>query len=146
MKKLTKQSLVLAAIALGISSVALADDDEAIGCSARTLKGLYIFAATGYSIPVSGPAQPKAVVEMIRFAGDGNLFVPAATRSINGVIARSQPGGGTYTVAANCTGTLAFGPPGPGFDIFVEPSGGTLYMIQTDSGNVLQGTVERVSR
>ena len=70
------QILVVAAMASGMSSVALADND----CSFKTLMlhGSYVFAATGYNI-VSGVAQPKAIVEVINFNGDGTLSVPAAT-------------------------------------------------------------------
>lgn len=144
MSKLTKQSLVAAAMALGISGVALADDD-AKGCGLATLHGLYAFSATGYNI-VAGAAQPKAIVELIHFNGDGTLTVPAATHSINGVIGQSPPGGtGSYAIDADCVGALAFNG-GPSFDIFVAPDGETYYMIQTNPNTVLQGTVTRLSR
>lgn len=140
MKRLTRQSLVAAAIAVGVSGVALADND----CSLKTLRGSYVFAANGYNI-VSGVAQPKTIVEVIDFNGDGTLFVPAATRSLNGVIARTSPGGtGGYTVDAGCKGTIAFAG-GLGFDIFISPNGETLWMIQTNSDTVFQGTATRIS-
>ena len=85
--KASKTALAIAILAAGASNSALADDDARI-CRVEKLSGLYVFAATGYNIPSTGP-QPKAIVEMIRFNGDGTLTVPAATRSINGVIARS---------------------------------------------------------
>jgi hypothetical protein len=34
--------------------------------------------------PGSNPAQPKAILELIRFNGDGTLGVPGATLSLNG--------------------------------------------------------------
>jgi hypothetical protein len=140
MKRLTRQSLVAAAMALGVSGVALADND----CNLKTLRGSYVFAANGYNI-VSGVAQPKTIVEVIEFNGDGTLSVPAATRSLNGVVARTPPGGtGSYTVDAGCKGTLAFGG-GPSFDIFISPKGGILWMIQTNSDTVFQGTATRIS-
>ena len=80
-------------------------------------------------------AQPKAIVELIRFNGDGNLTVPEATVSINGAIAR-QPAGDrdrNYTVGADCTGTLQFGTvaaPGPAYDLFVGFEGSQIQMIQ----------------
>jgi len=73
---------------LGVSGVALADSN----CTLKTLRGSYYFAANGYNM-VAGVAQPKAIVEVIDFKGDGTLSVPAATRSVNGVIARSPAGG-----------------------------------------------------
>ena len=61
-------------------------------------------------------------------------------------MAASPPGGtGTYTVEADCTGTLSF-TGGPSFDIFVAPRGDDLWMIQTNPNNVFQGNVTRLSR
>ncbi len=110
-------------------------------CSLHTLRGSYIFTATGYTI-VAGVAQPKAIVEAIDFHGDGTLLVPAATVSLNGVIARSA-GVGLYTVDDGCRGTVTF-TPGPSFDIFADHTGQQAWMIQTNPTNVLQGTVTRI--
>jgi hypothetical protein len=109
----------------------------------NTLRGTYVFTASGFTL-VAGVAQPKAIVEAINFNGDGTLLVPFATRSINGVVARTPGGAGTYTVDASCSGTIAFNP-GPGFDIFISPRGEKIWMIQTDSGNVFEGTTENTS-
>jgi hypothetical protein len=90
-------ALLTSSIVLGAPGGALAAEDAP--CSPRTLNGLYVFSASGDVVPASGPAQPKAIVEVIRFDGDGTLTVPAATRSVNGVVARSPPGGtGIYSV------------------------------------------------
>ena len=141
MKRLTRRSLVTAALALGVSGVALADND----CSLKTLRGSYVFAATGYNI-VAGVAQPVSIVEIIDFNGDGTLSVPAATLSLNGVIVRLPPGGtGSYSVEKDCKGTIAFSS-GQSLDIFISPEGRTLWMIQTNSNTVLQGTATRVSQ
>ena len=140
MRRLMKQSLFATAMLLVVSSVALADNN----CTSKTLRGSYFFAASGYTI-VAGVAQPKAIIEIIDFKGDGTLSVPGATRSVNGAIARTPPGGtGSYTVEAGCTGTIAFDG-GPSFDIFVSPSGEKLWMIQTNSDTVFQGTATRIS-
>ena len=122
------------------------DDEKGKGCNSSTLNGLYAFRASGFNV-VSGVAQPKAIIELINFHGDGTLDVPAATVSINGVIGRSPPGGtGTYTLQHDCTGSLEFHAPGPTYDIFVGLTASDLYMIQTGPGApVFQGTAERVS-
>ena len=91
MRKLAKQSFAAAAMALSISTIAVADNDDSRGGKGRsvaTLDGKFIFAASGHIIPAAGPAQPKAIVEWIRFNGDGTLSVAGATRSLNGVIAQ----------------------------------------------------------
>ena len=152
MRQSIKQG-IMATLALVIPSVSQAKDNDDDGkvCRDSTLHGLYVFNASGFNI-VGGIAQPKAIVELIRFNGDGSLTVPAATVSINGTITRSPPNGtGRYTVGPDCTGSLVFGPPlaapGPAYDLFVEFGGSELHMIQTGPGSpVFQGTAERLSR
>jgi hypothetical protein len=142
MTNLMKRSFVAAAMILSVSAVALADDAEN-HCTLATLHGTYVFAAKGYNI-VAGVAQPKTIVEVIEFNGDGTLSVPAATRSVNGVIGRSLPGGsGTYTVEEDCSGTILFN--GPSFDIFIAPTGKELWLIETDPNTVFEGTATRTS-
>ena len=116
------------------------DDDF---CGVHTLHGTYIFAARGFNI-VAGVAQPKAIVEVVEFNGDGTLSVPAATVSVNGVIVRPPPSIGTYTVENDCSGTILFG--GPSFDIFISSGADAIWMIQTNPNSVFQGTATRTSR
>jgi hypothetical protein len=136
----------LAAVALFccLSGTALAHDKE---CSLNTLKGDYVFSASGHSL-IAGVWQPKAIVELIHFNGDGTLSVTAATvanAGNSGLVTQSPPGAtGTYALDVNCKGTLQF-TPGPSFDIFVARRGHGLWMIQTNQGNVFQGHVKKVS-
>jgi hypothetical protein len=107
------------------------EKDQATECTPATLTGLYVFTATGYNIVPSGfstgPStvpQPKAIVEVIDFSGDGTLTTPAVSRSANGVIFPTTVGSnGEYTVNEDCTGTITFLPNGPHFDIFIAPNG-----------------------
>ena len=152
--------LAALAVALGTAGTALAQTAAVPGwvqtaeaalaadpgnCRLHTLRGSYIFAASGYNI-VGGIAQPKAIVEDIDFHGDGTVSVPAVTVSINGFVNRIRPGtGGEYTLDEGCVGTLAF-TGGPSFDIFVHPTGREGWMIQTNPNTVFQGTLTKVSR
>ena len=143
MKTTTWHVFVCAAMVLGACGLARADERDN-GCTLRTLRGTYVFSATGFNI-VAGVAQPKAIVEVIQFNGDGTLTVPAATLSANGVIIRSLPGGfGTYTAEDDCTATITFN--GPTFDAFISRNGDTLSMIQTNPNTVFQGTASRRRR
>ena len=148
-RMLLAAALLVTAMVLGPSDVVLANDK----CLVNTLHGLYVFSATGFIIPAApASAQPKAIVELIRFNGDGSLDVPGATRSLNGVITQ-VPGGGTgsYTLATlvpadrGCVGTLTFLPSGPHFDLFLPLDGKEIWMIQTDAGNVFQGTASKLA-
>ena len=97
---------LVAAMVQSTSGTALADS-RPFGCGEHTLRGSYVFTASGWNI-VGGVAQPKAIVEGINFNGDGTLVSPYATVSINGTILHSSGSLGTYTVNADCTGTLSF--------------------------------------
>ena len=130
-------------MAFGMSGTVRAGaDTRAQVCSEQTLRGSYLFATHGWNI-VGGVAQPKAIVEGIDFNGDGTLVSPFATLSINGVIIHSSGSVGSYTVEASGQGTLTF-TGGPSFDIFVEPGGKQVWMIQTNANTVFEGTATKV--
>ena len=116
---------------------------ERRACTVRTLRGSYVFSASGFNI-VGGVQQPKAIVEVIVFHGDGTLDVPAATVSLNGAIIRSPQSVGTYTVEDNCSGTITLN--GPTYDIFLSKDGDDISMIQTNANTVFQGLATRTSR
>jgi hypothetical protein len=127
------------------------------GCSLATLDGLYVFSATGFVTPPGAAAIPKAIVELIRFSGDGTVTVPSVTLSVNGAITSASPGApGTYTVAELvppddvCLGTLTFSS-GNAFNLFIPLKGARIWMIQTNlnpnnSGNVFEGTARKIAR
>ena len=71
MKQHFRTCVLAAAMALAVSDVARAHDDgDEDACSNATLHGLYAFTASGFNI-VAGVPQPKAIVELIDFNGDG---------------------------------------------------------------------------
>lgn len=121
-------------------SMVLADTDE---CNAATLRGAYMFHASGYNI-VNGAALPKAIIETVIFDGLGNVTTPEVSVSINGILLQPPQGNpGNYTVDADCTGTLTFAD-GPMFDLQITPNGKSINMLQTNPNTVMQGTAERV--
>jgi hypothetical protein len=143
MENLTKRAWAVAAVALLASSTAWAQPNGP-ECREHKLKGLYVFTASGYT---QNGAVPKAIVELIRFNGDGTLVATGGTVSVGGTITVIQPGvaTGTYTLDADCRGTLAFLPSGPNFNIFATPQGEDLWMVQTNPGNIFQGTVTKMA-
>jgi hypothetical protein len=148
-KSITSCSLLACALVSLVAAMAVGTSDTARAalapqaCSVQTLRGSYLFATHGWNI-VGGVAVPKAIVEGIDFNGDGTLVSPFATVSINGVIITSSGTPGTYTVNADCAGTLTF-TGGASFNIFVDRSGQQLRMIQTGPAPaVFEGTVTRV--
>jgi len=102
-------------------------------CSAGMLRGLYLWTLDGYQ-NFGGNPVPKDLLEGIRFNGDGTLSVPFGTVNIGGTIVIDVSGGvGTYTVAADCTGTLSI-TDGPTFNMYVGPGAHQLSIINTGGG------------
>jgi hypothetical protein len=113
-------------------------------CTLATLRGRYVFDATGYNI-VNGSPVPKTVVDFLTFRGDGSL-TSIATAVVGGnIVAKHAPGIGSYTVNDDCTGTLTDAR-GFTFDLFIAPNGGRFHMIETVTGQMLAGEARKVSR
>jgi hypothetical protein len=120
-------------------------DSEA--CSLATLNGVYVFDATGYNIVSGSPPVPKTVVEFLTFKGDSSL-TSIGTAVVNGSLLGTEfhPGTGTYTVNADCTGTLTFTGSPLGFDLYIASNGSRFHMIQVaPGGQMLAGPARRVS-
>jgi len=143
-----KQVLMCAALALagGLATPSIASATEDVdggACSAKTLRGVYMFRASGHLI-VNGVALPKAIIETLVFDGLGNVSTPEISLSVNGSIVQPPQGSpGIYTVGADCTGTLTFGD-GVMFDLQIGPGGKAVNMLQTNPGHVMQGAAEKV--
>ena len=120
---------LVAAMALGTSGTARAAADA--HCNVRMLHGLYLWTFDGYA-DVGGGLVPKAVMQGLRFNGDGTTFNPFGTVNIGGTIIFDVTGGpGTYTVAADCTGTLTPGPGiSPTFNIYVGPGAQQVWTLE----------------
>jgi hypothetical protein len=126
-------SLVFA-MAQGTSPTAraAADSIEPANCSVQTLRGVYLWAWDGYQ-NFGGNPVPKTIMQGIQFNGDGTFTNTFGTINIGGTIVRDVTGGvGTYTVAANCTGTMSS--TGPSFNIYVGPGAQQLWTTQTGGG------------
>lgn len=152
-KNLTVQLLAAGLLAAGMWSVAAAKNSdmhatvqpqEGRACTLATLRGSYLFAASGFNI-VGGVAQPKAIHEGIEFSGDGTLTVPSVTLSVNGNVSHPPGAPGTYTVEADCRGTIVFSS-GPTFDTVVALDGRMVWMFQTNPNTVFQGTATSLER
>ena len=141
---------LVAAMTLGTSATAgAAADGQA--CSVHMLRGLYLWTFDGYA-NLGGNLVPKAVMQGLRFNGDGTTFNPFGTVNIGGTFIFDVTGGpGTYTVAADCTGTLTPGPGiSPTFNIYVGPGAQQVWTVEVSSPNppagigVSVGTAVRV--
>jgi len=135
-----------------VASTATADD-EGLRCHQGLLDGLYVFSASGSAIPASGPSFPKAIIEVLRFRGDGTVETPASFLNMNGTPIAQVPGGaGTYTVTGLtppegvCIGTLTFNdPPHPMFNLVIGLEGRRIWLIMTNPASVFEGQAVKVS-
>jgi hypothetical protein len=150
---------LVAAIAVGTSAsggpapdaatAVAGNPDNGHTCSVHTLRGLYLWTFEGYA-DAGGGLVPRAVMQGLRFNGDGTTFNPFGTVNIGGTIVFDVTGGvGTYTVAPDCTGTLSPAPGiAPTFKIYVGPGAQQVWTLETSpnpSGiGVSVGTAVRV--
>ena len=91
MKTLMWRAFLSTAMVIGVCSLAQADQ-RGDQLQLENAAGTYVFSATGFNI-VAGVAQPKAIIEVIEFNGDGTLSVGAVTLSVNGAIYGSPQAG-----------------------------------------------------
>jgi hypothetical protein len=150
-KTIKTLAAALGALCLSAPLVAMAGGEP---CRVKSLKGLYVFSATGYTrANLDSPWVPKAIVEFLDLNGDGTLTTPWVTIANpfgnTGLIVDRVGNPGVYSVDDNCTGKIEFAD-GNVFRIFATPRGDEFQMIQTvglgGSLNVFQGNVKRVSK
>src|SRR5918994_4718534 len=117
------------------------ENDAGAKCSKATLKGTYLFAQNGVEIK-GNEQRPFAIAGYDVFDGNGKVKGHATT-NFNGKITRSkEPLPGTYTVKANCTGTLTFRD-GTRYDIFIAPDGSMFTFVHTNPELVSAGFLKR---
>jgi hypothetical protein len=123
-----------------------ADEEKAAGakCSEATLKGTYLFAQNGVEIK-GNDQRPFALAGYDVFDGNGKVK-GVASGNFNGEVFRNDPFTGTYTVKANCTGTVTFtdGAAAQG-DVFIAPDGSKFAFVRTNPEDVAAGIDSRVT-
>ena len=136
--------VVGAAALLTTVGAGYAKDEDASGakCSKATLKGTYLFTQNG--VQIKGDDQlPFANAGYDVFDGNGELK-GVASANFNGKITRNEPLPGTYSVKANCTGTLTF-TNGTRYDMFIAPDGSMFTFVRTNPEIVSAGFEPRGS-
>jgi hypothetical protein len=122
------------------------DDSSSVKCSAATLKGTYLFAQNGVEIKGNSEQRPFAIAGYDVFDGNGEVKGLASGNS-DGEVFRKEPFTGTYTVKANCTGSVTFrgGAAASQGDIFIAPDGSKFAFVRTDPESVGATIDERVT-
>jgi len=144
---LSLMALAIAAVAAVGTGFAEAENAAGAKCSKATLHGTYLFAQDG--VVISGKDQgPFAIAGKDMYNGNGKVKA-VVSANFNGDVVRQAVFTGTYTVKANCTGTVTYGPTEV-LDVFVAPDGSMFTFVQVKpsqqvtSGIELRGTAKRV--
>jgi len=125
------------------------DEDAGAKCSDATLDGTYLFAINGVDI-TGGDQIPFAGAGYEVFDGNGNIE-GVSSGNTNGQTFRNEPFSGTYTVKADCTGTITYNGGDPAvYDLFIAPDGSMFTFVrikapeQVIAAFELRGTAKRV--
>ena len=113
-------------------------------CSEATLDGTYLFAQNGVEIK-GNDQRPFALAGYDVFDGNGKVR-GVSSGNFGGEVFRKDPFTGTYTVKANCTGTVTFkdGAATQG-DVFVAPDGSMFAFVRTNPEDMAAGIDSRVT-
>jgi hypothetical protein len=127
------------------------DEDTARAkCSVATLHGTYLFAFNGVEITGNNEQVPFAIAGYAVFDGNGKEK-GVASSNFNGEVTRNESVSATYTVKADCTGTVTYRD-GSQIDVFIAPDGSMFTFVQTKpselvgSGFEPRGTAKRVGK
>ena len=133
---------LVAAMALSTPATSRAAVDRV--CNAGMLRGSYLWTFDAYE-NFDGNFVPVAVMQGLRFNGDGTTLNTFGTVNIGGTIIFDAGGfSGTYTVNPDCTGTLSPAPGiAPTFNIYVGPGAQQVWTIQSSPDGSLTPGVSR---
>jgi hypothetical protein len=141
-------ALAAALLLIGTASAApSAATGKTHSCSNATLNGTYTFGYISWSIS-NGKSTPASEAGADTFNGKGT-GTGVITAAYNGVLAgNNMPDTSTYTINADCTGTIVFNSAGSlfHFNVYVSPSGNSFSLISTDAGTAVAGTETRVTQ
>ncbi|HEX4769554.1 MAG TPA: hypothetical protein VH351_01905 [Bryobacteraceae bacterium] len=155
MRRLANAVGILAIAGLSLSSVLAASNEQELQesdghrvCTLATLKGRYLFAASGVILPpafgVPAPTQGADAGARI-LNGDGTGTDTVTVRIGDKIVLQNLVSPLSYTVNPDCTGTITV-INGPSFDIFIAPGGSEFAEIATAPvGNYATGIDRRVS-
>ena len=138
-------SIKIAALVLGLISLAPTVSLAQKQCTAGTLRGQYVFTGRGLIEPVE-PGVQRMHYGIFVFDGAGKLSGKQSS-SRGGKIGREKLEG-TYTLDADCSGTMTFGfifkpDSQTHWDIYVTRDGKTGHMIRMDDGAMAVRSFEK---
>ena len=142
----TVATLMLGVLVAGTGYANMSEDAGA-KCSDATLHGRYLFAFDGFEIKGNDKVVPFAQAGYEVYGGNGKMK-GALSGNVDGEIIRNEPFSATYTVKADCTGTVTY-TDGTRYDLFLDPDGTQFTFVQTNpefvgAGFEPRGTAKQV--
>jgi len=127
--------MTAAVFALGLSPILASAQPP---CSVQTLKGQYVLSGRGFIEP-GDPGVPRVHRGSLVFDGNGNVTGKQSS-SRSGTIGHEKLQG-TYTLDADCSGTMTFGSVAKTgsqihWDTYVAQDGKFGEMLRTDDGSM----------
>jgi hypothetical protein len=137
MGKLKSIFILLALMTSGVPAVA-SPASAGDQCSLATMKGAYLYAQDGIILgKLAHKNQPFAQAGREYFDGKGGMS-GIYSGNFNGIITRGNYKG-TYTMEANCSGTVIFEDDRKvvsRYDIYATQGGSEFVFVQTDSSSI----------
>ena len=142
--------VVVGAAALTTVGAGYAKDEDTARakCSKATLDGTYLFAFDGVEIKGNDEQVHFAIAGYAVFDGNGKAK-GVDSSNFNGEVTRKEPDSATYTVKADCTGTVTFRDDSQ-IDVFIAPDGSMFTFVQVKPSKVVgagfepRGSAKRV--
>ena len=120
---------------------------RASACSNLTIKGVYAFTLHGQIFLPDGSTLLVDGIAKQTFDGKGNMTQVDAVATNGNLAPGWRPGTGTYSVDADCTGTLTLVVPGLSdlhLQFIVAQGGNTIHQVVIDPGIATTAEGERV--
>ena len=116
------------------------------GCSVATLNGTYGYTLSGFYFDNFGNTGLFSAAGNLTADGQGNL-TGQETQSATGSIIRAAAYTGTYTVNADCSGTLTPSSQAIGgtfaYDFVITDAGTGLHLVEADRGTNITGAARK---
>jgi hypothetical protein len=128
----------LVAVVLSLGALTAVTTSAQGQCSSQMLKGQYVLAGRGYIEP-GDPGVQRMHRGILVFDGAGNVTGKQSS-SRAGKIGHEKPSG-TYTLDADCSGTMTFGSVAKSgaqihWDFYITQDGRMGEMLRTDDGSM----------
>lgn len=149
MKHTALQNTLIAGLASWVlGTPVLAASPHQAFCHSRVLQGTYAYSGSGVTKDGSAPGVVYVQAGMESFDGKGHMAGYGSSKTSANDDSSNKRYEGSYTVNADCTGTLTYEEDGNLLEenIYVSPDGSALRYLSRTKGQFWAGEETRISR